>query len=184
MLCLFCIPLLVDYCSHKLFAHKIPMHRKWVRLKCASLMLHDALLAFQFLSFMWASLKSSYLAKKALKKSACWEITSYVSNVSTFPNAFHLVLDSNLHDLNETNPGLTLFSAELPWYCFCVEIKVLGMERNFARILYNKREFLEPRVTWGGHLGGHNPPGHACAPRRAQVGCPHLVAPRTLTLTL
>ena len=29
----------------------------------------------------------------------------YVSNVSTFPNTFALVLDSNLHDLNETNPN-------------------------------------------------------------------------------
>ena len=27
-LCLFCLPMLVDYCSHKLFSHKIPMHRK------------------------------------------------------------------------------------------------------------------------------------------------------------
>ena len=36
-LCLFCFPMLVDSCSHKLFAHKIPMHRKWVRLKCASI---------------------------------------------------------------------------------------------------------------------------------------------------
>ena len=27
--------------------------------------------------------------------------------------------------------------------------------------LYNKREFLEPRTTGGGHLGGHNPPGRA-----------------------
>jgi hypothetical protein len=51
-LCLFCLPMLVDSCSHKLFAHKIPMHRKWVRLKCASHMLHDALFVFQFLSFM------------------------------------------------------------------------------------------------------------------------------------
>ena len=50
-LCLFCLPMLVDYCSHKLFAHKIPMHRKWVRLKCASHMLHDASVMFQFLSF-------------------------------------------------------------------------------------------------------------------------------------
>ena len=31
-LCLFCLPMLVDYCSHNLFAHKIPMHRKWVVL--------------------------------------------------------------------------------------------------------------------------------------------------------
>ena len=49
---LFRLPMLVDYCSHKLFAHKIPMHRKWVRLKCASHMLHDAPVMFQFLSFM------------------------------------------------------------------------------------------------------------------------------------
>ena len=26
-LCWFCLPMLVDYCSHKLFAHKVPMHR-------------------------------------------------------------------------------------------------------------------------------------------------------------
>ena len=35
-LCLFFLPMLVDSCSHKLFAYKIPMHRKWVRLKCVS----------------------------------------------------------------------------------------------------------------------------------------------------
>ena len=51
-LCLLCLPMLVDYCSHNLFAHKIPMHRKWVRLKCASHILHDALFMFQSLSFM------------------------------------------------------------------------------------------------------------------------------------
>ena len=50
--CLFCLPMLVDYCPHKLFSHKIPMHRKWVRLKCANHILHDALFMFQFLSFM------------------------------------------------------------------------------------------------------------------------------------
>ena len=51
-LCLLCHPMLVDYCFHKLFDHKIPMHRKWVRLKCASHMLHDAPFMFQFLSFL------------------------------------------------------------------------------------------------------------------------------------
>ena len=50
-LCLFYLPMLVDSCSLKLFAHKIPMHRKWVRLKCATHILHDALFMFQFLSF-------------------------------------------------------------------------------------------------------------------------------------
>ena len=61
-LCSFSLPMLVDSCSHKLFAHKIPIHRKWVRLKFASYILHDALFMFQFLSFMRASLKSSCLA--------------------------------------------------------------------------------------------------------------------------
>ena len=46
------LPMQVDSCSHKLFAHKIPMHRKYVSLKCASHTLHDALFMFQFLSFM------------------------------------------------------------------------------------------------------------------------------------
>ena len=49
---LFCLPMLVDSCSLKLCAHKIPRHRKWVRFKCASHILHDALFMFQFLSFM------------------------------------------------------------------------------------------------------------------------------------
>ena len=51
-LCLFCLPMLVDYCSHELFDHKIPMHRRWVRLKCACHMLHDASVMFQFFTFM------------------------------------------------------------------------------------------------------------------------------------
>ena len=76
-LCLFCFPMLVDSCSHKLSDHKIPMHRKWVRLTCASHLLHDAPIMFQLLSFMRASLKSSCLAWKALKKRACWETTQH-----------------------------------------------------------------------------------------------------------
>ena len=49
---LFCLPMQVDSCSHKLFAHKIPMHRKWARIKYASHMLHDAPFVFQFFTFM------------------------------------------------------------------------------------------------------------------------------------
>ena len=49
---LFCLPMLVDSCSYKLCAHKIPRHMKWVRFKCASHILHDALFMFQFFSFM------------------------------------------------------------------------------------------------------------------------------------
>ena len=51
-LCLFCLPMLVDYCSHKLFNHIIPVHRKRVRLKCSSNILQYALFMLQFLSFM------------------------------------------------------------------------------------------------------------------------------------
>ena len=61
---LFCLPMLVDSCSYKLCAHKIPRHRKWVRFKYASHILHDAIFMFQLLSFMRASLKSSCLAKR------------------------------------------------------------------------------------------------------------------------
>ena len=61
---------------------------------------------------------------------------------------------------------------------FSAEIKVLGMERNFARIFYiNNKKFLEPRSAREGHLGGHNPPGCAPLSWHAHVGCTHLVAP-------
>ena len=49
---LFFLPMLVDSCSHKLCAHKIPRNRKWVIFKCASHILHDALFVLQFLSIM------------------------------------------------------------------------------------------------------------------------------------
>ena len=44
---LFCLPMLVDSCSYKWCAHKIPRHSKWVRYKCASHILHDALFMFK-----------------------------------------------------------------------------------------------------------------------------------------
>ena len=43
---LFCFPMLVALCFHDLFLYKIPMHRKWVRLKCALNLLLDALFYF------------------------------------------------------------------------------------------------------------------------------------------
>ena len=51
-LCMFRLPMLVDSCSHKLFSHKIPRHRKWVRLKFARHILHDSLCVPEFLSSM------------------------------------------------------------------------------------------------------------------------------------
>ena len=98
---------------------------------------------------------------------------SYVSNIYTFSHAFPLVLDSNLHDLNKTNPGLTLFSAELPWCYFCAEIKVLGMERNFLRIFYtnNKNYWSQDPPERGPWVGTT----HQCAP--PLLACPGGLSP-------
>ena len=51
--------MLVFACLDNLFANKMPMHRKYVRLRCDFHMFYDALCVFQLLSFMWASLKLS-----------------------------------------------------------------------------------------------------------------------------
>ena len=39
-------------CLDNLFSYKMPMHRKYVRLKCVFHMLHDALFVLRFLFFM------------------------------------------------------------------------------------------------------------------------------------
>ena len=44
--------MLVFDCLDNLFAYKMPMHRKYVRLICVCYVFHDALFMFQFLSFM------------------------------------------------------------------------------------------------------------------------------------
>ena len=44
--------LIVFSCYDNLFAYKMPMHRKNVRLICVCHMFHDALFALQFLSFL------------------------------------------------------------------------------------------------------------------------------------
>ena len=40
------LPMLATLCFHDLFVYKFPRHRKWVRLKCVSHFLLDALLCF------------------------------------------------------------------------------------------------------------------------------------------
>ena len=44
--------MLVFACLDNLFAYKIPMHRKYVRLRCVFHVFYDALFVPQFLSFM------------------------------------------------------------------------------------------------------------------------------------
>jgi hypothetical protein len=45
-LLLFYLPMPVTMCFFDLFSYKIPMHRKWVRLKCVSYLLLYALFCF------------------------------------------------------------------------------------------------------------------------------------------
>jgi hypothetical protein len=45
-LLLFHLPMLAIMCFFDLFSYKIPMYRKWVRLKCVSYLLLDALFCF------------------------------------------------------------------------------------------------------------------------------------------
>ena len=59
----FYLPMLVTLFSVNLFVYKIPMHRKWVRLKCVFYFLHDARFS-SFSILMRASLKLSSLAKR------------------------------------------------------------------------------------------------------------------------
>ena len=44
--------MLVFACLANLFAYNMPMHRKYVRLRCVCYVFHDALFVLQFLSFM------------------------------------------------------------------------------------------------------------------------------------
>ena len=57
---LFCFPMIGALCFHDLFLYKIPMHRKWVRLKCVLDFLLDAL--FYFNSYFYVSIFSNYHA--------------------------------------------------------------------------------------------------------------------------
>ena len=49
--------MLVFACLANLFAYNMPMHMKYVRLRCVCHVFHDALFALQFLSFRRASSK-------------------------------------------------------------------------------------------------------------------------------
>jgi hypothetical protein len=51
-LLLFYLPILVTTCFFDLFSYKIPMHRKWVRLKCVLYLLLDALCGLPFIFLM------------------------------------------------------------------------------------------------------------------------------------
>ena len=97
----------------------------------------------------------------------------YVSNVSTFPNTFALVLDSNLHDLNGTNPD---------WRCF--------QQNYYGAIYVQEQTFLEWPEISRSHFSenkkntckrwrpGSPPPLHEGGGAPAPLGrAPYLVGP-------
>ena len=80
---LFCFPMLVALCFHDLFLYKIPMHRKWVRLKCVLNLLLDAL--FYFNSYFLCEHHRNYHAYlNGYKERAFWETTQFVFAFSLF----------------------------------------------------------------------------------------------------
>ena len=54
---LFCLPMLISLCFNELFLYKIPLHRKWGRLKFGWSFLLDALFCASTLIITRASLK-------------------------------------------------------------------------------------------------------------------------------
>ena len=113
-----------------------------------------------------------------LRTSKGWSLGSwYVSVISTFPNTFALVLDSNLHDLNGTNPD---------WCCFqqnCLDVVLCAENRSSRNDLklhgtyfWKILKILEEESTSGGPPPVHEGGGRACPPRRA----PCLVGPLVL----
>ena len=82
---------------------------------------------------------------------------------SIFPNTFALVLDSNLHDLNETNPDWRCFQQNCHDVVLCVENK---SSRNDLKLhgtyFWKIIKILEEESTSGGpppvHEGGRRAP--------------------------
>ena len=108
---LFCLSMLVASCFYNLFSYKIPLHRKWVRLKCAGYLILDAAL-YSTLIHMRASI--NYQAQlKGIKEKHSWEIT----HVFLFQLFFFFESRSFVYFCS--NSFLSLF------YCIFVSSKVL-----------------------------------------------------------
>src|SRR3954464_7770868 len=65
---LFHLPMLVTLCFFNLFVYKFPRHRKWVRLKCVSNLLLDALVCLKLLSLCEHLLQTLCLAQRRKRK--------------------------------------------------------------------------------------------------------------------
>ena len=65
---LFHLPMLLTMCFIDLVGYKVPMHRKWVRLKCVLYLFFDALLCFKYYSLVSIFYNPSCLAQRHKRK--------------------------------------------------------------------------------------------------------------------
>ena len=72
------------------------------------------------------------------------------------------------------NPSMLVSRLDL----VVLELAAAGIDFRCLRWgFWNILVFIEQRGGSGGHRGGHNPPGRACASPRALVSCAHLGVP-------
>jgi hypothetical protein len=80
-LLLFYLPMLVTICFFDLFSYKIPMYRKWVRLKCVLYLLLDALFCFNSYFLYEHLLKLLRLAQRRKRKALLGDNPMFLHSV-------------------------------------------------------------------------------------------------------
>ena len=110
------------------------------------------------------------------------DVMWYVSIVSTFPNTFALVLDSNLYDLNGTNSDWRCFQQNCHGVIFVQKQKFSEWpetsRRLFLEIIKNTGERIKARGPTPCPRGwGHAPSPWACPLSRGPPGAPPTSTP-------
>ena len=83
-------------------------------------------------------------------------------------NYSHIIEEAPMDTMN---PSVMVSRLDL----VVLELVAAGIAfRRLPQGFWNIGVFIEQRGSAGGHRGGHNPPGHAWASRRALVGCAQL----------
>ena len=101
----------------------------------------------------------------------------YVSIVSTFPNSFALVLDSNLHDLNGTNLDWRCFQQNCLGVIFVQKSKFSKRPENLRRLFLENMKNTCTKIHLRGWTSGPQdlpppPPGGGCQACGAHVAMP------------
>ena len=98
-------------------------------------------------------------------------ILSFLDVLQSFYSNFISLFGTNL---------LTQCPVPVAIFCLFFTSQEINIKRSpntvklFCGFFMDQKEPNGPEQPLGVPRGGHNPPGHAWAPRRAQVGCTHL----------